>query len=299
MLRISEITKRYSWGAKPAVDRVSLELDTGEVVGLVGLNGAGKTTTIRVATGVLLADSGQVEADGLSLKDRKVEASRLIGWVPEQPTHDSFSSVGSLIRYYSDVARNVPRGRGERLLDCWGMRDLGRKRFRELSLGYRRRLAVVVASLTDPKYFLLDEPFNGLDPLATVQFRNWIARLRDEGRGVLLSSHLLREVQSLCQRIVVIHHGRILSSIKSTDLARTVQRRVTLILKRVDPGVISILEPLGEVTSSEHSVTVTGTGVEPGQVNSLLVNAGYSVEGLSADDDNLEEFFLRTVNGAS
>lgn len=298
MLELKGITKRYSRREAPAVDRVSLQVNPAEVVGLVGLNGAGKTTSLRIACGVSLASSGDVEVDGISLLYRKSQASRLIGWVPEQPIHDPTSKVDSLVRYYSDIAGGVPRSVGDQLLREWGLDAYLTRRFRELSLGYKRRLAVVVASLTRPKYFLLDEPFNGLDPAAMVQFRKWILNAREEGHGVLLASHVLREVQTLCDRVIVVHRGRIVASITKAEIAPSDQMEVTVILDRMDAGAKTLLERFGAVTLSGSVAVIRGARIDSGAVNTSLIENGYVVKSLTTGEGDLEEFFLRLVGEA-
>lgn len=285
-----------NWG--PALDRVSIEVHPSEVVGLIGLNGAGKTTTLRISCGVTLPNAGEVRVNGISLRLEKKAASRLLGWVPEQPTHDPSATLTSLLRYYSDIAGEIPYAVGDGLLEAWGLSDHQRKHFRELSLGLKRRFAIVVASLTEPHYFLLDEPFNGLDPVAMAQIRKWIVQCRASGSGVLLSSHNLNEVQSLCDRVVVIHRGRIASSVSAADVARLARQGLTVVVDRLDQGAVRLLERFGEVSCSGLTATVRGKGIDPGVVNSALVQAGYVVRQLSTDERNLEEYFLRLVEEA-
>lgn len=299
VLALKAISKRYSWGGGLAADQVSLQVNLGEVVGLVGLNGAGKTTSLRIACGVSLPNSGEVEVDGISMLHHKKEASRLIGWVPEQPIHDPSLTVSSLVQYYSDVAGGIPDSLVDQLLDTWGMRDYVRIRFRELSLGFKRRLAVVVASLTSPKYYVLDEPFNGLDPVAMVQFRRWIQEVRNEGCGVLLSSHNLREVQFLADRVLVIHKGRLIATMKATDLSNVRRREVTVVLDRLDTIARGVLEKFGQVTISGASATIRGSEIDLGAVNTTLVRGGYVVTRLSADDSDLEEYFLNLISSTA
>jgi len=299
MLEVTGLSKTYLLRHDPAVDRVSLQVGPKEVVGLIGLNGAGKTTTLRIMCGVTLPSAGEVEVDGLSLRHHKESASRLIGWVPEQPTHDPSATLTSLLRYYSDLAGEVPYGVGEGLLEAWGLADHERKHFRELSLGLKRRFAIVVASLTSPRYYLLDEPFNGLDPVAMALFRKWIVQSREDGSGVLLSSHNLNEVQSLCDRVLVIHRGRFVSSVRAAELARSAHQGLTVVVDRLDPAAVRLLEQFGEVSCAGLTASIRGTGIDPGRVNTALVQAGYVVRQLSTDEGNLEEYFLRLVEEAT
>ncbi|MGB6499797.1 MAG: ABC transporter ATP-binding protein [Thermoplasmata archaeon] len=295
MLAIEAVSKEYPGNPIPAIDSVSIQVNPGKVVGLIGPNGAGKTTTLRVACGVCIPNSGRVDVDGIDLDLDKAAASRIIGWVPEQPIHDSSLNVGALLRYYSDISGQIPYRVGMDLLDVWGLADHKRKRFRELSLGLKKRFSIVVASLNRPRYFLLDEPFNGLDPIATVQYRNWIHLLRESGSGVLLSSHNLREVQALCDDVVVINRGRIAASSSVSDIATRTSTTVVVVLNRVDPEALRILERFGKVTVSENVITIRGAGIDTGELSSKLVEGGYRLKGLTTDEGNLEEYFLRTI----
>jgi ABC-2 type transport system ATP-binding protein len=295
MLVLRDVSKTYTRRQRPAIDGISIELGPSEVVGLVGLNGAGKTTTLRAACGVLLPTRGDIFVDGFSLRSQKAGASRLIGWVPEQPIHDPSARVGSLIRYYSDIAGGVPYSAGDKLLEEWGLDEHVRKKFRELSLGLKRRMAIVVASLTNPKYYLLDEPFNGLDPAAIVRFRKWIRRTKQAGGGVLLSSHNLKEVQSLADRVIVIHRGRLIDSMKVSALQALNRSEVTVVLDRFDSAARVIMEKFGNVAVSGTSATIYGSEIDPGSVNTALVNAGYVVVRLHSGESNFEEYFLKLV----
>ena len=299
MLSLVRVSKRYAGRQKAAVEGVSINLSPGELVGLVGLNGAGKTTTLRVACGLSLPTRGTVEVDGLSMTRQKSLASRRVGWVPEQPAHDPFGRVGSLVDYYCDVAGGVPTRRVQTLLSEWGLTDHRRKRFRELSLGLKRRFSLVVAALTDPPYFLMDEPFNGLDPTASVQLRQWIVLARREGHGVLLSSHDLHQVQHLADRIVVIHLGRTVATLNRSELPTSSSSVRQVVLDRVDTSALRLLETFGRVSVEGAAVTLRDSRAGAAEVNASLVQAGYRVQRLSTEGEALEEYFLKLVGNGT
>jgi ABC-2 type transport system ATP-binding protein len=299
MLEVVSVSKRYHWGGPLAVDRVSLKVEPGELVGLVGLNGAGKTTTLRVACGVSLPQGGTTRIDGLDIATQKRRASRLVGWVPEYPTHDGRSRIADLLHYYSDLSGGVSRERPLHLLEEWGIQGKARSRFRELSLGQQKRVAIVVASLLSPRYFLLDEPFNGLDPVAFEQFRTWMERVRGEGIGLLLSSHNLREVQAICDRVVVIHHGRVISELTGTELDERQSGPVNVVLDRMDAAAVAILERFGRVEVKGKRARVTGAGLDAGAISSALASHGYAVRQIAQEQPELERVFLDLVGDDS
>jgi ABC-2 type transport system ATP-binding protein len=295
MLSVRAITKSYGWFRAPAVEDVSLDVAPGEVVGLVGLNGAGKTTTLRVAGGVMLMDAGSVEVDGADLTGDKPAASRRLGWVPEQAVHDPGARLSTLLRYYSDIAGGVPYSVGDRALSEWGLDEYRSRRFRSLSLGLKRRFSIAVASLLEPRYYLLDEPFNGLDPLALAHVREWIVASKAAGTGLLLSSHNLPEVQSLCERVVVIDRGHIIASVRAAEIGASATRGVTVDLEAIDAGAVAILERFGTVKVAGGTATVRGAGIDSVAVNAALVQGGYRVRKLAPEEPSLEEYFLRQI----
>lgn len=299
MLEVIEVSKRYHNAGPLAVDCVSLTVDRGEAVGLVGLNGAGKTTTLRVVCGVTLPQRGRVRIDGLDIGSQKRRASRLVGWVPENPTHDGKSRVLDLLRYYADISGNVPSERPLQLLQEWGLEERARSRFHELSLGQKKRLSIVAASLLSPRYYLLDEPFNGLDPVAFEQLRTWIERARSQRIGLLLSSHNLREVQAICDRVLVIHHGRVISEVTGSELEEKQTGPVTVVLDRMDAGAVAILERFGKVDVKGKRARIAGTALDPGAITSALVSHGYAVRRVEQEQPELESLFLSLVGDDS
>jgi ABC-2 type transport system ATP-binding protein len=298
VLEIIDVSKRYHREARPAVDHVSLRVEAGESVGLVGLNGAGKTTTLRMASGVTLPQGGSIRVDGKDFRSQKRDASRLVGWVPENPTHDGRSRLIDLLRYYADISGGVPGERPGQLLQEWGLSEEARSRFRELSLGQQKRLAIAAASLFSPPYFLLDEPFNGLDPLAFAQLRTWMEQARGRGIGLLLSSHNLGEVQAICERVIIIHHGRVISEMARSELDEQHSGPVTVILNRLDDEAITILERFGQVDVRGNRARISGDALDAGAITSALSRQGYEVRRITQDQSELEKVFLAMVEEA-
>jgi ABC-2 type transport system ATP-binding protein len=290
------LTKRY--GELVAVDAVSLAVRAGEVYGFLGPNGAGKTTTLRMVLGLIRPTSGTV---------------RLLGSAPGAAGH--LSSVGALIEgpafypYLSGrdnlrlLARHagVPASRVPAVLDLVDLTDRAKDKYGTYSLGMKQRLGVAAALLKDPRLLILDEPTNGLDPAGMADMRMLIRRLGTAGCTVLLSSHLLGEVQQICDRVGVISDGRLVAESSVTDLRGGTRLRV-------------VADPIGEATRRAEALvgadrvrvddsgttTYLDVDVEPERaawLNSELVSAGVAVSELRTYERDLEQVFFELTGG--
>jgi ABC-type multidrug transport system ATPase subunit len=280
------------------VDCLTLGIACGEIVGLVGRNGAGKTTSIRIGVGVATPSGGDVHVDGISLTGEKATASELIGWVPEESVHDEDSRVASLLRYYEAMAASSGRSHCEQMLLDWGLAEFQDRRVRTLSLGMKRRLSIIAAELGTPKYFLLDEVFNGLDPEGVASVRKWMKTKRSEGCGLLISSHNLRELAALTDRIAILHKGRLLRTLASAELRTRPARRIRLTIPRLDPNGLEVLANFGEVERTPDGAIVRGDSLDAAEMNRAMVSSGYSIAAIESADDPLESMFLEMIEGA-
>jgi ABC-2 type transport system ATP-binding protein len=295
VLEFSGLTKQYGWRRKPAIADVTFSVSPGEVVGLVGLNGAGKSTTIRVAAGIALPTAGRVVVDGQDIVDSKARASALLGWVPEAPEHDASARVGPLLSYYAALCPTVPADRASDLLRTWGLEDLERRKFRTLSLGERMRFAIACAQLQNPRYYLLDEVFNGVDAEGIHSIRRWITSRREAGSAILLASHQLGEVQQLADRIVFLHRGRVVSIRDRDQISSVGSPAITVTLDGSNAAALELLQTFGSVTSRGNQVRIAGPQLDPGAVTAALVHAGYRVLRLEPEEVELESYFLDLV----
>jgi ABC-2 type transport system ATP-binding protein len=211
MIKVERLTKRY--GGLAAVRDLSFEVARGEVVGFLGPNGAGKTTTMRILTGFLAASSGRVEVAGFDPALQPLPARRAVGYLPETPPLYPEMRVDDYVRYVAAI-NDVPRRRRgaqvDRALAACGLFDVRRRVIRTLSKGFRQRVGLAQAIVHEPAVLVLDEPSSGLDPIQIGEIRELIRRLAaEEGRTVILSTHLLAEVEAICQRVLIIAYGQL------------------------------------------------------------------------------------------
>lgn len=202
-----------SFGSTQAVAGIFFHVTKGEVVGFLGPNGAGKTTTMRIMTGFLSADSGRVEIDGLSVTTDAIETRRRIGYLPENAPLYTDLEVTDYLSYMATL-RNVPKDQFARrlreVIDIAGLGNVVGRPIGQLSKGYRQRVGLAQALIHDPPILILDEPTSGLDPNQIVEIRKLIQDLGKE-RTVILSTHILQEVEATCTRALIINRGRLVA----------------------------------------------------------------------------------------
>jgi ABC-2 type transport system ATP-binding protein len=286
------LTKRYS--DLVAVDQVSLTVRPGEVYGFLGPNGAGKTTTLRMLVGLVRPTSGSVRLLG-----RPPDASgalNRVGALVEEPGFYPYLSGRDNLRVLARYT-GTPAGRVETALELVDLAGRGRDRYHTYSMGMKQRLGVAGALLKDPRLLILDEPTNGLDPAGMADMRRLIRRLGASGCTVLLSSHLLGEVQQICDRVGVISQGRLLTEATVAELRGGVSLRV--VAQPVEKAAAWARSLLGEerVRVDDRALNLD---VEPDRaawINAELVGAGFAVSELRTTERDLEQAFLELTGG--
>ncbi len=295
------LTKRY--GDVDVVDRLDLRVDRGELYGFLGPNGAGKTTTIRMALGLIAPTAGEISMLGERVSARSGSPSLVrSGAMIEEPAFYRFLSGRRNLEVFAsagadraDVRRR--RRRIDETLDLVGLAAAAGKRVKAYSQGMRQRLGLALALLGEPEILVLDEPTNGLDPSGMREIRLLLRRLADAGTTVFVSSHLLAEVEAMCDRVGVLSHGRLVAEGPPGELRGAADRvRVEV----DDPErAREALARLGDVevsTDGERSLRVRLTErVSAAQVNAALVGAGVAVSALVPERESLEDVFLELV----
>ncbi len=210
MIEVKDLTKKY--GELVAVDNISFEVKKGEVVGFLGPNAAGKTTTLRVITGFLPPTEGTAVVAGYDVRENPIEVKEKIGYLPEEnPLYDEFEVVEFL--EFIGRARQIKdlRKRIKEAIEICKLEDVVGKLIGHLSRGYRQRVGLAQAILHDPEIIIADEPTTGLDPIQQSEIRNLIKGLKERGKTILISTHILPEVQAMCERVIIIHKGKIVA----------------------------------------------------------------------------------------
>lgn len=213
MLKIKNLTKKY--GDKIAVDNLSLEIKSGEIYGFIGHNGAGKTTTIKSCCGLLEFDEGEIYVDGISIKEDPLECKRRLSYLPDNPDLYDFMSGIKYLNFVADIYEMPPKERDaqiQKLADMFGItKDLAQP-INSYSHGMKQKLALISAFMHKPKLVLLDEPFVGLDPIASHRMKEEMRAACREGAAVFFSTHVLEVAEKLCDKIAIIRGGKLLIS---------------------------------------------------------------------------------------
>lgn len=290
VVAVKGLVKRY--GDVVAVDGISLEVRRGEIFGLLGPNGAGKTTTIRILMEILVPDEGEVRVLGRV----PAEAKDRVGYLPEERglyRNDRVLDVLVYLAALKGMRRDVAADRAMRLLERMELEEWVRRRVRELSRGMQQRLQLLASVVHDPEVLILDEPFQGLDPVNVDRVKRFIAELREQGKTILLSSHQMNLVEVLCDRIALIHRGRVvvygaLDEVKAQFARNTIRLKASEV--PVDlPGVVGMEEENGARLLS------LAEGVDPQEILRALVERGVEVRAFEVAPAPLDEIFVRVV----
>ena len=210
MIEMKHVTKTYGKKA-PAVDDLSIRVEDGEIVGFIGPNGAGKTTTIRMLTGILRPDQGEILINGLPMSPSALEAKRIIGYISDNPDMfiklTGYEFIGFMADIYG-VSEEDRKKRTEYYAEQFGMTEVLGDRMQSYSHGMRQKAMIVAALVHDPQVWILDEPMIGLDPQSAYNLKRMMREHADKGNSVLFSTHVLEVAEKLCDKVIIISHGR-------------------------------------------------------------------------------------------
>lgn len=215
MITVHNLTKVYN--QQTAVNHIDFQLHNGEITGFLGPNGAGKTTTMKMLTGALTPTEGSITIDGIDIIKNPIKAQRTIGYLPEHNPLYTEMYVREYLQFTANLYPAVPRNRVEEVIALTGLLSESNKKIEALSKGYRQRVGLASALIHDPKVLILDEPTTGLDPNQLVEIRNIIKEL-GKHKTVLLSSHIMQEIQAVASRVIVLHKGNIVLDKNMTEL---------------------------------------------------------------------------------
>ncbi|WP_366937315.1 ABC transporter ATP-binding protein [uncultured Allofournierella sp.] len=302
---MEHLTKRY--GSHLAVDDISFEVEEGIVYGLLGPNGAGKSTTMNILTGYLSATSGTVSIDGHDILEEASAAKACVGYLPEQPPLYVDMTPREYLMFVAELKKVKQADRAaqvEQAMDRTGLAEMEHRLIKNLSKGYRQRVGLAAALLGSPKVIILDEPTVGLDPAQVIEIRSLIKELGKD-HTVILSSHILSEVSTLCDKVLIIAKGKLVAQGTPEELAQRLTAGSSLnitALGEADAVMNALLTVPGvsevQITGQQNGETSATVQVPQGEdlraaVSAALAAAGCPVLGLTTASMSLEDVFLQ------
>lgn len=307
MIEVRDLTKDY--GPRRAIDKLNFTINKGEVVGFLGPNGAGKSTTMKIITGFMAPSSGTAMVAGFDVFESPLEVKKRIGYLPETPPLYTDMYVRDYLNYVAEL-KQVPvekiKSQVDQALQKTNLQNVQMRLIQNLSKGYRQRVGIAQALVSNPDVLILDEPTVGLDPKQVAEIRELIKELRGQ-HTVILSTHILSEVQATCERVIIIHEGHIVAQDRIENLAMQErgQSRLTIRLRKEVEDfkkVLSGIEGVGAVaagaTHRDWEVQVRGDETVVEAISSRVVNEGLGLLEFSPQKMDLEDVFLKLTYGS-
>jgi ABC-2 type transport system ATP-binding protein len=294
-ISVAGLTKVY--GTQKAVDNISFELKKGEIVGFLGPNGAGKSTTMKMITGYLPATSGVVKVSGFDIATQPLDVKRSVGYLPEANPLYYDMYVREFLEFSAGVHKlsNVKQ-RIEQMIDITGLGKEAHKKIGMLSKGYKQRVGLAQAMLHDPQVLILDEPTSGLDPNQLAEIRDLILRIGKE-KTVLLSTHIMQEVQAMCSRVIIINNGKIVAD-DSIDKIQQVNSTQGILLVSFETAVdttlfqrLKNLKQYEAIGQNKYKMTTDKPEELRKEVMQLALNHDINISSLQAETQSLEDVF--------
>ncbi len=307
MITTENLTRKF--GTLVAVDRLNIDIKPGDIYGFLGPNGAGKTTTIRMLSTLIKPTSGTACIMGYDVLKEPNRARRAIGIMPERPGFYEEMTGRKQLRFYGEFYK-IPRPeldtRIEELMARMGMSRFIDAAIRTYSHGMRKRLAIVQALIHEPRILILDEPSTGLDPAGVQEFRELIRSLNKEGYTIFLSSHMLPEIQQVCNRVGILRRGKLVAedtieNLRDQLIARS-SDRITVMATGINDVILGSVRAIDGVASADRSewglmvLAEQGTSVQA-EVNDVLVRSGAKVTAFTTLQPTLEDVFLDITGG--
>lgn len=297
-LATHHLSKTY--GDRLAVKDLDLEVEAGEILGFLGPNGAGKTTTIRMALGLIRPTAGRVDVLGKDVAHHGAQVLPRVGALVESPALYLYMSGRDNLRAFASVLGGVDRKRLDEVVELVDLTSRQRDRVGSYSMGMKQRLGVATALLHDPELLILDEPANGLDPAGIVEMRDLLRRLAASGKTVFISSHVLSEVQQICDRVAIINHGEL---VRLAGVADLLDASGEFVVRVEDaPAVLAVLkqQPWAKGARLDDSELISPSPTGRGRdLVRFLAQAGHWPDSVAPRQQNLEEIFLSLTGGAN
>ena len=299
-IQVTQLSKNY--GTQKAVNNISFNLQKGEIVGFLGPNGAGKSTTMKMITGYLEPDQGNISVSGDAVSENNISAKKKIGYLPEaNPLYNEmyvreYLSFTAGVHHVQDKEQRI-----EEIIHTVGLGTEANKKIGQLSKGYKQRVGLAAALIHEPEVLILDEPTSGLDPNQIIEIRNVIKTL-SANKTVLFSSHILQEVEAICERVIIIHKGNIVADDLLDNLRKKNDGRAFVNIEfreKINPEILISLDNVTAVTQTSPTVFEISTK-DPGAVRKLLLQVSiennWNIVSLQNKSSSLEDIF-RSLTG--
>ena len=294
-IEVNKLTKIY--GNQKAVDDISFKVEKGEIVGFLGPNGAGKSTTMKMITGYLQPDEGEAIVSGINVSSSPIETKRKIGYLPEANALYYDMYVREYLQFIAEVHHvHDSRNRIEEMIKLTGLTVESNKKTGQLSKGYKQRVGLAAALIHDPEVLILDEPTSGLDPNQIMEIRE-VIRMQGKNKTVLFSSHILQEVEAICDRVIIINKGKIVADDQLSNLQQLNQNKHIVIVRFGEAVDSLLMETIRDVESIEnlqpgmYKLSTQNPDAVKKQLFELSLNHGFNIISLQSESLRLEEVF--------
>ncbi|HTH54703.1 MAG TPA: gliding motility-associated ABC transporter ATP-binding subunit GldA [Cyclobacteriaceae bacterium] len=301
-LQVNHLTKIY--GQQKAVDDVSFSINKGEIVGFLGPNGAGKSTTMKIATGYLPPSAGSIEVDGFDVMDQPIQVKKIIGYLPEHNPLYLDMFVHEYLHFIGRVYQIPPsqlKSRTKEIVSMCGLEPEQNKLIGSLSKGYRQRVGLAQALIHNPQVLILDEPTTGLDPNQIVEIRKLIKQI-SENKTVIFSTHIMQEVQALCDRVIIINNGKIVADDQFKNLVGR-QANVYIISvefkEQIAAQELSIIDGVEKVQLEGKQFRVHSTKDIRNELIRYATEKNLSLLSLKQEENSMEEIFRSLTSEAT
>ena len=294
-IEVNKLTKIY--GDQKAVDNISFKVQKGEIVGFLGPNGAGKSTTMKMITGYLEPDDGEAIVSGIPVSTSPIETKRRIGYLPEANALYYDMYVREYLKFIAEIHHvKDARNRIEEMIKLTGLTVESNKKTGQLSKGYKQRVGLAAALIHDPEVLILDEPTSGLDPNQIMEIRE-VIRMQGKNKTVLFSSHILQEVEAICDRVIIINKGKIVADDQLRNLQQLNQNNHIVIVRfseAVDQYLLENIRDVESITNPEpglYKLSTQNPDTVKKQLLELSLKHGFNIISLQSESQRLEEVF--------
>ncbi|MFN3697025.1 MAG: ABC transporter ATP-binding protein [Pseudobdellovibrio sp.] len=304
MIEVIDLCKNY--GDRKAIQNLNFKISTGDVVGLLGPNGAGKSTTMKILTGFMAPTSGVARICGFDVFENPIEVKKRIGYLPEIPPVYLDMTIRDYLNFVFDLKQVDPKYKNDfvaKSLQKTQLIDVQKRYIKNLSKGYKQRVGIAQALVSDPEVLILDEPTVGLDPKQVAEVRELIKELRGQ-HTIILSTHILSEVQATCNKVIIIHEGRIVAQDDIDKIEKLNQGSMTISVRtKLDKSLenqfkkVNSIVDIEKVTGTYYRLKFSSRDLALDDLAHIILESGAGLVEISPQNENLEDVFLKLTYG--